>query len=264
MMRIEMFKSSELATNGIVCAILIALCTACGDDSGAATNPAETGGTGATAGSTTAPSTTAGSSAAGRSAVAGSSAGRGAAGSSVAGSSGRAGGSGATAGMSANDDDAGVAGSGAAGAAGSAGAAGGAGSAGSSGSAAGAGGAAAGSGGTGGTATAATFTEVYAIFMTGCAGSTCHVSATRVGDMLSMADKATAYMNLVGVNSVSCSGEKRVVAGDPTKSELVATLAHTRAGNCARTPQMPDNRPMLPADQIEKVRSWVMAGALNN
>jgi hypothetical protein len=82
--------------------------------------------------------------------------------------------------------------------------------------------------------------------------------------MLAMTDKATAYMNLVGVNSVSCSGEKRVVANNPTASELVATLAHTRAGNCARTPMMPDNKPMLPADQIEKVRSWIMAGAMNN
>ncbi|HET6336286.1 MAG TPA: hypothetical protein VFG30_23855 [Polyangiales bacterium] len=250
-----MFKSSE---HRIACAILIALCAACGDDSGSSTNPTQTGGAGGAAGSATIPGTTAGSTAAGRSGTAGGAAGRGAAGSSVAGSSGRAGGGGSTAGTSAmSDDDAGVAGSTAAGS-------GAAGRAGSSGSAAGMGGAAAGSGGTGGTATAATFTEVYAIFMTSCAGSTCHVSATRPGDMLAMTDKATAYMNLVGVNSVSCSGEKRVVAGNPTASELVATLAHTRAGSCARTPMMPDNKPMLPADQIEKVRSWIMAGAMNN
>jgi hypothetical protein len=160
-----------------------------------------------------------------------------------------------------NDDDAGVAGMGAAGAAGAAGSTGGAGSSASS---AGAGGAAAGSGGSGGTAAAATFTEVYAIFMASCAGTTCHVSAMRPGDMLSMTDKATAYMNLVGVNSVSCSGEKRVVASDPMKSELVHTLDRTRIGSCTNTPRMPDNRAMLPADQIEKVRSWVQAGALNN
>jgi hypothetical protein len=157
------------------------------------------------------------------------------------------------------DDDAGVvAGKGAAGTAGAAGKAGGSGSAAGS---SGGGGAAAGSGGT---AAAATFTQVYAIFTTTCAGASCHINAAVSGDMLSMADKATAYMNLVGVNSVSCTGEKRVVAGDPTKSELVAVLAHTRAGNCANTPKMPDNLPMLPASDIDKVRAWITAGANND
>ncbi|HKP62207.1 MAG TPA: hypothetical protein VJV78_35990, partial [Polyangiales bacterium] len=109
-----------------------------------------------------------------------------------------------------------------------------------------------------------TFTQVYALFMTSCAGSTCHVNATRAGDMLVMNDKATAYKNLVGVNAVSCQGEKRVVAGDPNKSELVHALAHTQVGSCARTPRMPDNKPMLSAADIDKVKSWVQAGALDN
>jgi hypothetical protein len=236
-------------------AIVIALCGACGDDSGSSTGPIGSGGAGASGTAATA-GTSAG--AAGRASAAGS--GVGGAGRGASGSAGHAGSSGTGVAGSNTDEDAGVsAGTGAAGAGGKAGASGSA--AGASGSTAGAGGM--GAAGSGGTA-AATFTQVYAIFMTGCMGSTCHVGATRPGDMLSMADKATAYMNLVNVNSVSCTGEKRVVPSDPAKSELVAALAHTKAGNCARTPQMPDNKPMLPASDIDKVRSWVQAGAKND
>lgn len=242
-----MFKSNEHAVVRFTCALLIAL-SACGDDdSGSSTSPTETGGTGATAGTGTS-----GSSGAGPSSAPGSSAGRSAPaapGSGAAGGAGRAGTSGSSAGMSAIiDDDAGM---GAAGA-------------GDSGSAAGSGGggAAAGSGGT--MAAAATFTDVYAIMMRSCAGVTCHINATIFGDMLSFATKATAYMNLVGVDSVSCPGEKRVIASDAENSELVAVLAHTQVGDCANTPRMPDNLPMLPASDIDTVRSWVTAGALNN
>jgi hypothetical protein len=119
---------------------------------------------------------------------------------------------------------------------------------------------AAGSGAGGG----ATFTQVYAMFKTNCATSTCHGSATNPGDMLSMKDQATAYMDLVGVASVSCTGEKRVVAGDPAKSELVHTLDRTMIGSCRNTPKMPDNKPKLGQADIDLVTSWIMAGAQNN
>jgi hypothetical protein len=44
----------------------------------------------------------------------------------------------------------------------------------------------------------------------------------------------------------------------------VAAIAHTMAGSCTRTPQMPAGRAMLAAADVEKVRSWVQAGAMNN
>lgn len=158
------------------------------------------------------------------------------------------------------DEDAGMpeAGSGASGhhAAGSSGGA----AAGSSGAEPKAGSGAAGSG----SATAATFTEVYALFSTGCAGSACHVKATTPGGMLSMADKATAYMNLVNVDATQCRGEKRVVPSDPAKSELLASLKHTQVGSCARTPRMPDNMPQWKDSDIALVSSWIEAGAQNN
>jgi hypothetical protein len=121
-----------------------------------------------------------------------------------------------------------------------------------------------GGGGGSGQAGGATFTAVYKIFMTSCSGTGCHVSATGAGG-LAMPDKMTAYMNLVGVNSTSCTGEKRVVAGDAAKSELVHALDHTAIGSCgARTPQMPDRKPKLPQADIDTVSAWVAAGAMND
>ena len=80
-----------------------------------------------------------------------------------------------------------------------------------------------------------------------------------------MPDKMKAYMNLVGVNSTSCTGEKRVVAGDAVKSELVHTLDRTAIGSCGtRTPRMPDNKPKLAQADIDTVTAWVTAGAMND
>jgi hypothetical protein len=265
-----MFKSSEHLATGIACAFLIALLGACGgDDSGSTDNPIGSGGTGGSSAGTGAAAGSSGTSAGRSGGASGSAAGRGVptAGTGTGGA-GRAGASGTGAAGATNDDDAGVSpGTGGTGGSGGSG-----GAAGAAGATAGAGGSAAGAGGSGGaaagsggnTAAATTFTEVYALFMTSCAGASCHVNATRAGDMLSMSDKATAYMNLVGVNSVTCQGEKRVVASDPAKSELVAALSHTRIGSCTRTPQMPEGKPMFTAEQLAKVTSWVMAGAKND
>lgn len=235
---------------------------ACGSDSQDA-SPTQTAGSaavsaagktgGTTAGSAGKAAATSGAPMGGRGAVAGTSATAGrlaAAGhSAVAGqnstpSAGHAGTS------SALDDDAGVhdAGSGGVG--------------GTGGAHAGAGGASAGSSGSG--AASATFTQVYALFKTSCAGATCHIGARSVGDMLSFDDQATAYKGLVDAASVSCTGEKRVVAGDPNKSELVHTLQRTTIGSCVRTPRMPDNQPKLPQADIDRVVAWVMAGAPDN
>jgi hypothetical protein len=180
-------------------------------------------------------------------------------------------GTGATAGASgAAGTSAGVAGA-TAGSGGAGGAA--AGKGGSGGATSGAGGASgrSGQGGSGGSgqggsgASGATFTAVYKIFMTNCSGGTCHVSPTGAAGGLSMPDQMKAYMNLVGVNSMSCTGEKRVVAGDAAKSELVHTLDRTTIGTCgARTPKMPDNKPKLAQADIDTITAWITAGAMNN
>jgi hypothetical protein len=120
----------------------------------------------------------------------------------------------------------------------------------------------AGSGGS--TGSSASFTQVFALLTTSCAGSSCHANAMRPADGLSFSDMATAYANLVNVDAVSCSGEKRVVPGDPDKSELVHSLQHTNVGSCTRTPRMPDGKPQLAQSDIDVVIAWIQAGAPNN
>jgi hypothetical protein len=136
-----------------------------------------------------------------------------------------------------------------------------------SGSAAGA--AAAGRGGAGGTGgpaagsgggtTGATFTEVYSLIMTGCG---CHNTAQGAGGLATMT-KSAAYTNLVGATSTECSGQKRVVAGNPDSSVLFLSLNRTNMGDCM-PPPMPRGAAKLPQADLDKVRSWIMAGALNN
>jgi hypothetical protein len=248
----------------------ILLCTAaCSSDDtstplGVTEAPAGTGAssTAGKSGSTgTAGTAAKGGGTAGTSGLTGSVAGRGVV--AVAGRSGSAG----TAGIpSTSDEDGGVPSAAGTGAGGSR--AGGAGSAGRASAGTGGTGTAgtgtAGSSGAAGSGAAATFSDVYAVFMTGCMGASCHVGASRAGDGLVMTDKMTAYTNLVDANSVSCPGLKRVVAGDAANSELLHTLDHTAAGTCANTPRMPDNKPMLSAADIALVTSWITAGALNN
>lgn len=106
---------------------------------------------------------------------------------------------------------------------------------------------------------AATFTQVYALIMTGCG---CHVSGSSGG--LSMANKMTAYTNLVGVDSTACSGQKRVVANDPANSVLFHSVDRTMLGSC-RVPQMPaGGAAKLAQADIDRIRAWIMAGAMNN
>jgi hypothetical protein len=137
---------------------------------------------------------------------------------------------------------------------GGAGGAGGAGTGGSGGSGAGSGGAGSG----------ASFTQVFTLLTTNCAGSACHANAMRPADGLSFSDMATAYANLVNVDAVNCSGEKRVVPGNPDKSELVHSLQHTNVGSCTRTPRMPEGKPQLAQSDIDVVIAWIQAGAPNN
>jgi hypothetical protein len=52
----------------------------------------------------------------------------------------------------------------------------------------------------------------------------------------------------------------RVVPGDPVHSLLIAKLEHTQT--CGGP--MPNAGTMLPADQLQRIRDWISAGAPNN
>jgi hypothetical protein len=131
---------------------------------------------------------------------------------------------------------------------------------GGSGGKSGAGGMSGGAGSAGsGMGAGATFTDVYAIISMKCGGGTtgCHVTGKSGG--LQMPNKATARMNLVGVSSQECPGNKRVAPGNPDMSILVGAVEGT-----ACVQRMPRGKAALSADEIAKFRSWVQAGALDN
>jgi hypothetical protein len=104
---------------------------------------------------------------------------------------------------------------------------------------------------------APTFTEVYALIGESCGGgkSGCHVGGTSGG--LEMPDADTAYEHLVGVASMKCPSDMRVVAGDADASQLVQALEGT--SSCVKP--MPLGRDPLSADAVATVRAWIDAGA---
>lgn len=104
----------------------------------------------------------------------------------------------------------------------------------------------------------ATFTQVYGLIMMGCS---CHVTGSQGG--LAMPDKMTAHMNLVGVNAMACSGQKRVVAGDAANSVLYHSLEQTNLGSCM-APKMPRGMAKWSAANIDTVKAWINAGAKND
>lgn len=107
----------------------------------------------------------------------------------------------------------------------------------------------------------ATFTDVFSIIQAKCGGGDfgCHVMGS--SGELEMHDQASAYTNLVGVDSSECDGETRVVAGDADASLIIKALEGTA---CDNVDQMPRGRDPLSEDEIATIRSWIEAGALNN
>lgn len=99
------------------------------------------------------------------------------------------------------------------------------------------------------------------IFDPDCLSSGCHNSSDRAGALVLEAGQS--YANLVNVApdnpAAQAQGWKRVVAGDPATSFLLTKLTLTGAG--ALGSPMPLSRPPLSPDQIELVRSWILAGA---
>ena len=117
--------------------------------------------------------------------------------------------------------------------------------------------------------TTPTFSELYtALLGPSCASAFCH--GTPVGGMLVMANRDVAYQGLVdqpaaGVSLVeggidcATTGLIRVVPGQPEMSLLYLKLMSP--------PPCGDQMPvaqLLTADQIEQIRLWIAAGALDN
>jgi hypothetical protein len=120
-----------------------------------------------------------------------------------------------------------------------------------------------GSGGDAGADTAPaapTFTQIYNSIIEGrCRG--CHSGGSPDGN-LNMGTKANAYTNLVGKAAAggACSGKgTRVVAGNAAMSILYTKVTTPTCGS-----RMPQGSGPLSADQQNRIRDWINAGALNN
>ena len=114
----------------------------------------------------------------------------------------------------------------------------------------------------------ATFTEVYAtLFPTGTIAQ-CNYCHDRPPNNISNGKldlghaQDAAYAALVGPTSSSakCGGKPQVVAGDPNASLFYLKLTPTPP--CGD--RMPQGGTPLTDAQLERVRSWITAGAKNN
>ena len=103
--------------------------------------------------------------------------------------------------------------------------------------------------------------SVQPIFNTNCALSGCHAgSSPQVGQNLSA---GVSFANIVGVAS-NQSALLRVKAGDADSSYLVHKIQGTQGtvgGSCC---QMPLGASALSQDNIDTIKAWIAAGALNN
>jgi hypothetical protein len=98
------------------------------------------------------------------------------------------------------------------------------------------------------------------IFNVSCISGPCHSSFSQQGNLV--LEEGVSYGRLVGVapfnGAARAAGLQRVVPGDPLKSFLLIKLTGPGPGEGTRMPQ--GFAALSPAD-IEKVRSWILAGA---
>ncbi len=111
------------------------------------------------------------------------------------------------------------------------------------------------------TAADATFKkDIMPIVRESCALTACHSSESKNLGIFLSNDAAQVYTELQKTSAQS--GQKFVVAGDPTKSYIVTKL-DDKQKKPDQGAQMPPDE-MLPAAQRDLFRSWIKAGAKNN
>jgi hypothetical protein len=115
-----------------------------------------------------------------------------------------------------------------------------------------------GGGGGGGTPTLSG--SVQPILNTNCAFSGCHAGTSpQAGQNLSA---GVSHVNIVGVTSIQ-SALLRVKAGEPDSSYLVHKIQGTQGTVGGSGGRMPPGG-SLSQDNVDTIRAWIAAGALNN
>lgn len=104
--------------------------------------------------------------------------------------------------------------------------------------------------------------DIQPIFTANCAFSGCHGSVSpQLGQNLSA---GRAYASIVGVPSAEVPALDRVEPSDPDASYLVHKIQGTQASVGGFGGRMPLGAGALPADEIQLIRAWIAAGALDN
>lgn len=103
--------------------------------------------------------------------------------------------------------------------------------------------------------------QVWPIFNGSCGGASCHTGGSPQ-DGLDLNSAAKAYMSLVSQPSAHCTSDLRVSPNMPDKSYLLWKLG-LGMGACLVGNRMPSGG-NLSAGDINTIRGWIAAGALNN
>jgi hypothetical protein len=108
---------------------------------------------------------------------------------------------------------------------------------------------------------AVTLTQLQTdIFSPICANCHTGIGASLPGSM-NLTSTAATFASFVNVASVENPALKRVLPGDPDNSYVVHKIQGTDIGTTAR---MPLGGPFLDQATIDRVRTWISQGALNN
>lgn len=98
------------------------------------------------------------------------------------------------------------------------------------------------------------------IFTRSCNFSSCHAGSAAAGaGGLSL--ESPSFAKLVGVKSGVVSTKTRVVPFEPDQSYLMEKLIQAKPAAGGRMPLVSDP---LPEEELEMIRAWIAAGALNN
>jgi hypothetical protein len=104
--------------------------------------------------------------------------------------------------------------------------------------------------------------DVQPIFTANCALSGCHAGTSPQQGMNLSAGQA--FGNTVNVPSMELPSMDRVEPFQPDASYLVHKIQGSQATVGGTGDRMPLNAPPLTAAQIDTIRSWISAGALDN
>ena len=106
--------------------------------------------------------------------------------------------------------------------------------------------------------------QVQPMLASYCQGGNCH-SGGSPQDGLSLSSAANSYAGLVSKPSAHCTGDLRVTPSMPDKSYLVWKLqGMSPVGQCTLVGSRMPVGGMLSAGDMNTIRQWITAGALNN